>query len=170
MPFRSASLTRSAFLPLVVVVGALCAAAAHAELIGEVSTVWKAIGPNSKIVVDAFDDPDVPNISCWVSRPKTGGLSGAVGLAEDPSNGSIACRQTGPVVISAALKKKLVDQTEDGGKRVFQAKTSAVFKSIQVSRMYDKKRNTLVYLVWSDKIIDGSPKNSLSVVVIAPWK
>lgn len=145
------------------------AAALHAERIGEVSTVWKAIGPNSKIVVDVFDDPDVKNVSCWVSRPTQGGVSAAVGLAEDPSNGSIACRQTGPVQVAGALKEKLLKQTKKGGEIVFKERTSAVFKSIQVTRMYDEKRATLVYLIWSDKVVDGSPKNALSVVVLAPW-
>ncbi len=150
-------------------VAATFASSAHAERVGEVSTVWKAIGPNSKIVIDVFDDPDIKNVSCWVSRPTTGGISGAVGLAEDPSNGSIACRQTGPINLTAALKKKLKKQTKDGGLIVFKERTSAVFKSIQVSRMYDEKRGTVVYLIWSDKVVEGSPKNSLSVVVLAPW-
>jgi CreA protein len=145
------------------------ATSAQAERIGSVSTVWKAIGPNSKIVIEVFDDPDVKNVSCWVSRPTQGGVSGAVGLAEDPSNGSIACRQTGPVTVDPALKAKLRKQTKKGGVIVFKERTSAVFKSIQVSRMYDEKRDTLVYLIWSDKVVDGSPKNSLSVVVLAPW-
>lgn len=158
------------FRTLFLVIAVLAfAAAVHAERIGSVSTVWKAIGPNSKIVVDVFDDPDVKNISCWVSRPTQGGISGAVGLAEDPSNGSIACRQTGPVQLAGALKAKLIKQTKKGGEVVFKERTSAVFKSIQVSRMYDEKRGTLVYLIWSDKVVDGSPKNSLSVVVLAPW-
>lgn len=154
---------------LVIACVLLFSAAVSAERIGEVSTVWKAIGPNSKIVVEVFDDPDVPNVSCWVSRPTTGGVSGAIGLAEDPSNGSIACRQTGPANISASVKAKLMKETKGGGETVFKERTSAVFKSIQVTRMFDQKRNTLVYLIWSDKIVDGSPKNALSVVVLAPW-
>jgi CreA protein len=145
------------------------AASVHAERIGAVSTVWKAIGPNSKILIEVFDDPDVPNVSCWVSRPTTGGVSGAVGLAEDPSNGSIACRQTGPVKVNAKLKAKLKKQTKSGGETVFKERTSAVFKSIQVTRMFDESRETLVYLIWSDKLVNGSPKNALSVVVLAPW-
>lgn len=156
-------------ISFVALVSFLFASSAGAERIGEVSTVWKAIGPNSKILVEVFDDPDVPNVSCWVSRPTTGGVSGAIGLAEDPSNGSIACRQTGPVNIGAKLKAKLVKETKGGGETVFKERTSAVFKSIQVTRMFDQKRNTLVYLIWSDKIVDGSPKNALSVVVLAPW-
>ncbi|VUX47205.1 conserved hypothetical protein [Candidatus Defluviicoccus seviourii] len=144
-------------------------AAAGADEIGAVSTTWKLIGPNHKIVVEAFDDPDVANVACWVSRPKTGGVSGAVGLAEDPSVASIACRQRGPIVLSDALKRQLVKETDDGGVKVFKERTSAIFKTVQVTRLFDAARNTLVYLIWSDKVIEGSPNNSLSVVVIQPW-
>ncbi len=140
-----------------------------ADEIGSVSTVWKLIGPNHKIVVEAFDDPDIPNVSCWVSRPRTGGLSGAVGIAEDPSYGSIACRQRGPINIDDELRETLIEETEDGGERVFKERTSAIFKTIQVTRMYDQERNTLIYLVWSDKLVEGSPKNAISVIAIQPW-
>jgi CreA protein len=139
------------------------------EEIGSVDTVWKLLGPNHKIVVEAFDDPDIANLSCWVSRPRTGGISGAVGLAEDPSYGSIACRQRGPVAIGEALRRRLVDETRAGGAQVFRAKTSPVFKTMQVTRLFDAPRNTVVYLIWSDRLIEGSPKSSLSVVVLQPW-
>lgn len=142
---------------------------ALAEDIGEVSTVWKAVGPNSRIVVEVFDDPDIPNISCWVSRPVQGGVSGAVGLAEDPSDGSIACRQRGPVVLTPDLRKRLEREKGDKGVQVFKARTSPIFKTMQVTRFFDGKRGSVVYLIWSDKVIEGSPKNSLSVVAIAPW-
>ena len=142
---------------------------AVAEEIGAVSTVWKMLGPNHKIVVEAFDDPDMPNVSCWVSRPKAGGISGAVGLAEDLSYASIACRQRGPVALGDGLRERLVEETEDGGERVFKARLSPIFKTMQVTRMYDAKRNTLVYLIWSDRVVEGSPKNAISVVAIAPW-
>ncbi len=148
---------------------AMVSISAQAEEIGSVSTVWKLVGPNHKIIVEVFDDPDIPNVSCWVSRPKTGGISGAVGLAEDPSYGSIACRQRGPIVLSEELKRRLVRETEDGGVKVFQERTSPIFKTMQVTRMYDAQRNTLIYIEWSDKLVEGSPKNSLSVVVMSPW-
>ena len=148
---------------------AVVSTSAQAEEIGSVSTVWKLVGPNHKIIVEVFDDPDIPNVSCWVSRPKTGGISGAVGLAEDPSYGSIACRQRGPIVLSEELKRRLVRETEDGGVKVFKERTSPIFKTMQVTRMYDAQRNTLIYLDWSDKLVEGSPKNSLSVVVMSPW-
>ena len=135
-------------------------ASAWAEPVGEVSTAFKLLGANHKIVVEAFDDPRVDGVSCFVSRAKTGGITGSLGLAEDTSDASIACRQTGPV----SFKGELED-----GERVFRERTSILFKTMQVVRFYDQKRNTLVYLVYSDKLVDGSPKNAISAVVIRPW-
>lgn len=156
-------------MTVVSAVAVLAATVVQAEEIGAVSTVWKMLGPNHKIVVEAFDDPDIPNVSCWISRAKTGGVKGAVGIAEDPSYGSVACRQRGPINLSSELKERLVDQTEDGGEKVFKTRTSIIFKTLQVSRMYDAKRNALVYLVWSDRVIEGSPRSGISVIAIAPW-
>lgn len=144
-------------------------AKSDAEEIGAVSTVWKMLGPNHKIIVDAFDDPDIPNVSCWISRAKTGGVKGAVGIAEDPSYGSVACRQRGPIALSPELKQRLVEETKDGGEKVFKKRTSIIFKTLQVSRMYDRERNTLIYLVWSDRVIEGSARSGISVIAIAPW-
>jgi len=132
-----------------------------AEEIGSVSTVFKMLGANHKIVIEAFDDPKIDGVSCWLSRPKTGGIKGSLGLAEDRSDGSIACRQIGPIDIKDDL---------ENGEKVFNKRTSLIFKSMQVVRFFDKKRNTLIYLVYSDKIIEGSPKNSISVVPIQPWR
>ncbi|MFZ2726051.1 MAG: CreA family protein [Methylococcaceae bacterium] len=134
----------------------------YSEEIGEVSTTFKLIGANNKIVIDAFDDPDIAGITCYVSRAKTGGIKGSVGLAEDPSEASIACRQTG------AIDESKLDKLKDG-EQVFKANLSLVFKTLQVVRFYDKKRKTVVYLSYSDKIIDGSPKNSISAVSIAKF-
>jgi len=136
----------------------------RAERIGEVSTTFKLIGANDKIVIEAFDDPDIRGATCYLSRAKTGGIKGTVGLAEDTSDASIACRQTGPIV----LPQEVVEGERDG-ERVFRKSTSILFKKLQVVRFYDPKRNTLVYLTYSDKIIDGSPKNSISTIVIRPW-
>ena len=133
---------------------------AQADEIGEVTTAFKLLGANHKIVVEAFDDPDVAGVSCFLSRAKTGGIKGSLGLAEDTSDASIACRQTGPIEI----KHRLAD-----GERVFRERTSLLFKTMQVVRFHDEKRNTLVYLTYSDKLVDGSPKNSISAVVIRPW-
>ncbi|MEO5347463.1 MAG: CreA family protein [Magnetococcus sp. YQC-9] len=132
-----------------------------AEEIGTVDTVFKLLGPDSKIVIEAFDDPKVDGVACHLSRAKKGGISGGLGLAEDPSDASIACRQIGPINIKGELKE---------GESVFSKNTSILFKRMQVVRFHDKKRNTLVYLVYSDKLIDGSPKNSISSVPIMPWR
>jgi CreA protein len=134
---------------------------AYAEVVGSVSTVFKLLGANDKIVVEAFDDPKVDGVSCHLSRAKKGGIKGSIGLAEDPSNSSIACRQIGPINFSG----KLVE-----GEEVFSKSTSILFKTLHVVRFFDKKRHTLIYLVYSDKLVDGSPKNSLSTVPIMPWK
>ena len=133
---------------------------ARADEVGEVSTAFKLLGANHKIVVEAFDDPEVTGISCFVSRAKTGGIKGSLGLAEDTSDASIACRQTGPIT--------LPDNLEDG-ERVFRERTSILFKTIQVVRFFDERRKTLVYLIYSDKLVDGSPKNAISAVVVRPW-
>lgn len=131
-----------------------------AEEIGSVSTKFKMLGANHKIVIEAFDDPVVKGVSCHLSRAKKGGIKGTLGLAEDPSDASIACRQTGPISFS--------DELEDGEK-VFNKRTSLVFKTMQVVRFYDRKRHVLIYLVYSDKLVDGSPKNSISTVPIIKW-
>ncbi len=136
------------------------ASTASADEVGEVSTAFKLIGANHKIVVEAFDDPKVEGVSCFVSRAKTGGISGSLGLAEDTSDASIACRQTGPI--------RYLDDLE-AGEEVFKKRTSLVFKALQVVRFYDPERNTLIYLSYSDKLVDGSPQNSISAVVAAPW-
>ncbi|MFP7755344.1 CreA family protein [Thermodesulfobacteriota bacterium B35] len=136
----------------------------RAEEIGKVSTTFKMVGANDKIVIEAFDDPDIAGATCYVSRAKTGGISGALGLAEDTSDASLACRQTGPIV----LPPEVASGREDG-KRVFRKSTSLLFKKLQVVRFYDRKRHTLVYLTYSDKLVDGSPKNSVSAIPILPW-
>lgn len=133
------------------------AAAAWAEEVGSVSTVFKLLGPNDKIVIEAFDDPKVPGVTCYLSRAKKGGVTGGLGVAEDPSDASIACRQVGPISFAAKFKD---------GETVFQKDTSLLFKTIQVVRFLDQRRNVLVYLVYSDRVIEGSPKNSISVVPI----
>ncbi|WON77610.1 protein CreA [Serratia sp. UGAL515B_01] len=146
--------------------GLVCATVngALAEQVGSVDTVFKLFGPDHKIVVEAFDDPDVKNVTCYISRAKTGGLKGGLGLAEDTSDAAISCQQVGPIVLSDKIKN---GKTE--GSVVFQKRTSLVFKKLQVVRFYDANRNTLIYLSYSDRVIDGSPKNALSAVPIIPW-
>ncbi|MBK1717518.1 CreA family protein [Thiocystis violacea] len=135
-----------------------------AEQIGSVSTKFKWMGPNDKIVVEVFQDEGIPGVVCYLSRAKTGGVSGAVGVAEDTSDASIECTQIGPV--------DLPDDVRSGkrnGEEVFKKRTSLLFKSLQVARFYDAPRHALVYLSYSDRIIEGSPKNSISAVAIQPW-
>ncbi len=143
---------------LLIILASLCLPLA-AERLGEVSTKFRMLGPNDKIVIEAFDDPSVSGVTCYLSRAKTGGMSGAVGLAEDTSDASIACRQTGPVNLSPDI----LDQSRDG-EEVFKQRTSILFKTMQVVRFYDARRNTLIYLTYSDKLVDGSPKNSITAV------
>lgn len=138
--------------------------AAQAEEIGSVDTVFKVFGPDHKIVVEAFDDPDVKNVTCYISRAKTGGIKGGLGLAEDTSDAAISCQQVGPIELSEKVKSGKAQ-----GEVVFQKRTSLVFKKLQVVRFYDAKRNTLAYLAYSDKVVEGSPKNALSAVPIMPW-
>jgi CreA protein len=134
-------------------------AAAQADPIGEVDTVFKWIGPDHKIVVEAYDDPRVTGVTCYVSRAKTGGIKGGLGLAEDKAEASIACRQVGPIAIARPLPKQ-----DD----MFTERISLVFKKLRVVRMVDPKRNALVYLSYSDRVIEGSPQNSISVVPVDP--
>lgn len=133
---------------------------ASAEQIGEVSTAFKLLGANHKIVVEAFEDPKVEGVSCFISRARTGGIKGSLGIAEDTSDASINCQQTGPIHFREDLKD---------GEEVFSQRASIMFKRIQVVRFQDKTRNALVYLTYSDKLIDGSPQNSVSAVVMRDW-
>lgn len=133
---------------------------ATADEIGEVDTKFKLIGPNHKIVVEAFDDPKVEGVACHISRAKKGGVKGALGLAEETSDASIACRQIGPIVFREPVEQ---------GEEVFKERRSILFKRLQVVRFIDVKRNTIAYLVYSDKLIDGSPQNAISSVPMMPW-
>lgn len=137
------------------------AAADDPTRIGDVSTTFRVLGRNDKIVVDRYDDPKVSGVSCYVSRAETGGIRGTVGLATDPSRFSIACRATGAVQVPARLPDNEV---------VFGASANWLFKEIRVSRMWDPQRSTLVYLVWSTQRLtpEGSPYNSVSVVPVEP--
>ncbi|MDD2501079.1 MAG: CreA family protein [Geobacter sp.] len=133
---------------------------AHAEKIGDVSTEFIMTGLNSKIVIEAFDDPQVSGVTCHVSYPTKGGIKGALGLVEERSEASIACRQVGPINLPAKLKD---------GEEVFGKGRSILFKKLHVVRFLDRKRNVLVYLAFTDKLVDGSPKHSLSSVPVMAW-
>jgi len=133
---------------------------AQSEEIGCVTTAWKLIGANHKVCVQAFDDPKVEGVACHVSQAKTGGLAGTFGVAEDPSQFSIACRQVGPIKIDGKLPEQETAFSED---------TSFFFKETRVTRLFDAKRNTLIYVAISRKLIEGAPANSISTVPIMPW-
>ncbi len=141
----------------------VCASAGAADkpdLIFSESTKWHALTPNDKLATYAVDDPAVEGVSCFYTVPEKGGISGALGVAEEVSDISLACRQTGPI----AFKEKMAQ-----GDVMFSEKRSFFFKHMQIVRGCDAKRNVLVYMVYTDKIIEGSPKNSTSTVPVMPW-
>jgi CreA protein len=129
----------------------------QAETIGSVDTVFKLIGPDHKIVVEAYDDPKVGGVTCYLSRARTGGIKGALGVAEDRAEASIACRQVGPI----SIPKPIAEQEE-----IFNERISLVFKRLRIVRMVDTRRNALVYLTYSDRLIEGSPQNSVTAVSV----
>jgi len=131
--------------------------------IGSVNTTFRLIGPDNKIVVSAFDDPKVSGVTCYVARPKLGGIKGGLGLAEDPSIASVSCAQTGAIVFSGKIA------TGESGEEVFDERRSIIFKTLNINRLYDKQNGTLVYLASTTKIIDGSPATSVSVVAPMNW-
>jgi CreA protein len=138
----------------------LLALPAAAEDIGSVGYRFQWVGPNDKITVEAFDDPDVPGITCYIARARTGGVKGALGLAEDPPYASISCQQVAPVDMTKIGKLRSPHE-------VFSERASLIFKTTQVVRFWDAKRQALVYLSYTDRIIEGSPQNAISVVPLA---
>src|ERR1700753_886365 len=156
--FKTISITVVVVLLLLVVLWLVLRP--HQGTTGEVSTRFRWIGPNDRIVVDGFDDPKVKGVACHISRAVTGGLKGELGLAEDTSDASIACRQGGPIKMDPDMKD---------GESVFEERRSFIFKRLHVVRFYDKERNVLVYVSYSDRVIKGSPKNAISSVPIMGW-
>lgn len=138
----------------------LASFSAGAEEVGCVTTTWKLIGANHRVCVYAFDDPKIAGVTCHFSQARTGGVKGSFGLAEDPSQFSLACRQIGPITLPAKLPKDEIVFSED---------TSLMFKETSIHRSYDEKRKVLIYLAISRKIIDGAPANAISTVPIQPW-
>lgn len=143
-----------------VALGTLTAAAEGPDLIFDKSTKWNLLPPDHKLAVYGIDDPLIDGVACHYTLPEKGGVSGMFGVAEEVSDISLACRQVGPI----SFKGKF-----DQGDRVFRQRRSFFFKTMQIVRGCDEKRNVLVYLVYSDKLIEGSPKNSTSTVPIMPW-
>jgi CreA protein len=138
----------------------LTSALARAETVDCVTTAWKLLGANHKVCVEAFHDPKVPGVTCHVSQARTGGVSGSLGLAQDPSQFSLACRQTGAITLPAKLPKE---------ETVFSEDTSILFKETRILRLWDEANRTLVYLAISRKLIEGAPANSISTVPVMPW-
>ncbi|QBR72289.1 hypothetical protein CU048_14510 [Beijerinckiaceae bacterium] len=136
-------------------------AVARADDLSCISTTFNLLSPNDKVCVTDFEDPKVQGVTCHISQARKGGWGQPFGLNEDPSNFSVACRQTGPISVDMS---KLEDNEQ-----VFSEKTSIFFKATRIYRVLDKKHNTLVYLAISSKIINGSPANAISTVPIMPW-
>jgi CreA protein len=149
------------FLLIIVIFGWWVVSRPERGTTGSVSTNFRWLGPNDKIVVDGFDDPKVQGVACHISRAQTGGVKGGLGVAEDTSDSSIACRQVGPIRIVGEIKD---------GERVFDEHRSLAFKTLQVVRFFDRERNVLVYVAYSDRVLAGSPKNSISTVPIMQWQ
>lgn len=149
-PFLATALAGAAF------VSVTCALPLRAQEIGSVNTNFRITG-SDRVVVEAYDDPAVSGVTCYVSRARTGGIKGTLGIAEDPTEASIACRQVGPVKIAEPLKRQA---------DVFSERMSFIFKTLHVVRIVDEKRNALVYLTYSDRVVSGSAKNSVSAVAL----
>jgi CreA protein len=145
---------------LVWAVGAPARAADEPDLIFRRSTVFKLLSPNDKLATYGVDDPEVEGVACHFTVPEKGGYAGWLGLSEQVSDISLACRQVGPIHFKGKLPQ---------GEDMFRQRRSLFFKKMQIVRGCDAKRNTLVYMVYSDKLIEGSPKNSTSTVPIMPW-
>jgi CreA protein len=158
-PMIRACVTAFAALALLAVLSPAPAAARDGD-IGCVTTAWKLIGANHKVCVSSFRDPDIDGVVCHLSQARTGGVMGSVGLAEDLSEFSLSCIQAGPIHTPLAIPEE---------REVFNESTSIFFKGTKVVRFYDKENNALVYLAVSRKLIDGSPRNSVSNVAISPW-
>jgi CreA protein len=139
---------------------ALSPAQAQEDLIFRKSTVWKMLTPDDKLAVYGVDDPVVEGVACHYTVPEKGGVAGMFGVAEQVSDISLACRQIGPI--------KFKDKSEQGDV-VFRERRSLIWKKMQIVRGCDAKRNVLIYMVYTDKLIDGSPQNSTSTVPIMPW-
>jgi CreA protein len=141
-----------------------CSSWAESREIGALSTAFKLVGPNHKIIISAFDDPKIKGVTCYVARPKTGGIKGGLGLAEDPSLVSVSCSQTGPISFTGKI------DADDSGEEVFDESRSIIFKTLSINRLYDQSNGSLIYVARTTKIIEGSPTTSLSVVAPMTWK
>jgi CreA protein len=128
--------------------------------VGSVNTEFKLIGPDHKIVIESYDDPKIDGITVFISKSQKGGIKGALGLAENTSDASVAVRQTGPIKVKESF---------ENGEDALTEQRSVLFKRLHVSRFWDASHRSLVYVVWTDRFINGSPQNSISAVVTEPW-
>jgi CreA protein len=150
-----------AVLALMIASGAaLASCEGRRHVVGSVNTEFNLIGPDHKIIIESYDDPKIDGITVFISKSKTGGIKGALGIAEDTSDASVAVRQTGPIRVKEAF---------DNGEDAFSEKRSVLFKRLHVSRFWDAPHKSFVYVVWTDRLINGSPQNSISAVVAEPW-
>jgi CreA protein len=140
------------------ILGCMVTATSAQQRIGEVDTAFQWLGPDHKVIVEAYDDPRVRGVTCYVSRAKTGGIKGGLGLAEDKAEASIACRQVGPISFASPLPPP--------PEVVFSERMSLIFKKLRIVRMVDKGRNSLVYLTYSERLVEGSPQNSVTAVPV----
>ena len=132
----------------------------YRNILRTVNTEFNLIGPDHKIIIESYDDPKIDGITVFISKSQTGGIKGALGLAEDTSDASVAVRQTGPIKVKEAFQN---------GEDAFSEKRSVLFKRLHVSRFWDGPHKCFVYVVWTDRFINGSPQNSISAVVAEPW-
>jgi CreA protein len=148
---------------IVLMIGSAAALAScerRRHIVGSVNTEFKLIGPDHKIVVESYDDPKIDGITVFISKSQKGGIKGALGLAEDTSDASVAVRQTGPIKVKEAF---------ENGEDAFTEQRSVLFKRLHVTRFWDAPHKSFVYVVWTDRLINGSPQNSISAVVAEPW-
>jgi CreA protein len=164
MPAVEVPMTRSvipaACAALVAALAGAPAVAQEPDPIMKKSTVWNMLTPDDKLATYALDDPGVDGVACYYTVPENGGVKGMLGVAEERSEVSLACRQTGSIVFKEKFEQGTV---------VFRQSRSLIFKKMQIVRGCDPKRNVLVYLVYSDRLVEGSPQNSTSAVPIMPW-
>jgi len=150
----------AAMLVVIGSVAALTSCGRKPHRVGSVNTEFKLIGPDHKIVIESYDDPKIDGVTVFISKSQKGGIKGALGLAEDTSDASVAVRQTGPIKVKEAF---------ENGEDAFTEQRSVVFKRLHVSRFWDAPHKSFVYVVWTDRLINGSPQNSISAVVAEPW-
>jgi CreA protein len=160
---QTLKLKRGTAIVAVLLIGSVAALASCEQkrhVVGSVNTEFNLIGPDHKIVLESYEDPKIDGITVFISKSQTGGIKGALGLAEDPSNASVAVRQTGPIKVK---------ETFENGEDALTEKRSVLFKRLHVTRFWDAAHKSFVYVVWSDRLIRGSPQNSISAVVAEPW-